>query len=159
MPRVPQWVRRLPTRMARDFSSLLRAGALNAALVRISWDVRSAAVVAGNPLFESSRPAPTSRSERTFRAFVHFVQPIESGVNRQYEEVESGDVILDFEATESLDGLLNLRWEVPAGSGMFYVQKRAGKALSRNWELVMGHLTAANGNVRRGRTVLLTLEK
>jgi hypothetical protein len=149
----PGWMRRMAKKMKRDYKRLIDRGLLNVVALRLTWDVPGAPAVAADPNVESAAPPATSREQADVKGFVHFVQPVQSGVDRTYAEVETGDVIVDFDDdVVEFSDKDNLRFEIPAGSGRFYVQKRGGTELATYWDLVMG-------TTFQGRTALLTLTK
>jgi hypothetical protein len=80
----------------------------------------------------------------TVKGFVHFPQIATSQV-RQFNEVESGDCIVDFAGDVELDGRVGLQFVI---AGEMWVLKQVGDKLARSWDAV------ANGR-KLIRTVLL----
>lgn len=68
----------------------------------------------------------------TVKAFLHTVSPATSEL-RMHEEVEIGDVLLDFAPDVDLSGKEALRFDI---GGDLYVQKRVGGPASRHFDVL-----------------------
>ena len=68
----------------------------------------------------------------TLAAFVHQVQPTGASAVRQFNEIEVGDLILDFAADAPLDGKRGLVFWV---SDKAYVAKEVGSRLAASWDV------------------------
>lgn len=86
--------------------------------------------------------------ELEFRALFHRVDLRLSGFQR-FQEISTGDVILDYAADLALDSKEDCRIEVAGG---FYVQKNASKELLEAWDAYADH----GGSFK---TILLTEAK
>jgi hypothetical protein len=73
----------------------------------------------------------TPQSE-TVKAFVHFVQPGTSAV-KLFNEIELGDLIIDFGLNVTLEGRKQLGFEV---AGLRYVQKDISEKLAASWDVI-----------------------
>ena len=70
----------------------------------------------------------------TLPALVHQVQPTGASAVRQFNEVEVGDLILDFAADAPLDGKRGLVFRV---NGKAYVAKEVGAKLAASWDVTV----------------------
>jgi hypothetical protein len=93
---------------------------------------------------DGSRTGTPTPATVTLPGLVHYVQPGTSQV-RQFNEVEAGDVIVDFAADAAIDGRENLAFNI---LGQFYVAKQVSGKLAASWDV-------AAGNEKIFRTVLL----
>ena len=71
---------------------------------------------------------------KTLPAFVHQVQDAGSSSVRQFNEVEVGDLILDFPGDAAIDGLRDLVFAV---NGKAYVAKQIGEKLAQSWDVTV----------------------
>ena len=85
----------------------------------------------------------------TLTAFVHQVQATGTSRVRQFNEVETGDLILDFNGEAAIDGLRNLVFVV---NGRPYVAKDIGEKLAQTWDVTVG-------NQRLFRSVLVKVKR
>jgi hypothetical protein len=76
----------------------------------------------------------------TLPAFVHQVQEAGRSSVRQFNEVEVGDLILDFEGDAQIDGLRDLVFWVPLPGGQSkpYVAKEISEKLAQSWDATVG---------------------
>jgi len=70
----------------------------------------------------------------TLPAFVHQVQATGASSVRQFNEVEVGDLILDFPGDAVLDGLRDLVFVV---NGKPYIAKQASDKLAESWDVTV----------------------
>jgi len=84
----------------------------------------------------------------TLPAFVHQVQATGTSSVRQFNEIETGDLILDFNGEAAIDGLRNLVFVV---NGKPYVAKEIGEKLAQSWDVTVG-------NQRLFRSVLVKVQ-
>lgn len=131
-------------RAASIADSCLRALYTHGAEVTLRWqtvtsgtlDPTTGAMVGGIVLEHSG----------TSRAFLHTVSPATSEL-RMHEEVEIGDVIIDFPPDVDLSGKEALRFDI---GGDTYVQKRVGGPATRHFDV----LSTPGGTGATFRTVL-----
>ena len=71
----------------------------------------------------------------TLPAFVHQVQATGESNMRQFNEVEMGNIILDFAADVAIDGLRDLVFLI---NGKAYVAKEIGEKLAQSWDVTVG---------------------
>jgi hypothetical protein len=117
--------------MQRDATRILNRGQLNTATVTVSWERPVDGSQPRDPALEGTAPATeTITLER--KAFVHFVEPSKS-LARQFTQIETGDVILDFLG----DVVLPRDGAVFIVNGERYIQKDAGKQLALYWDLML----------------------
>lgn len=127
----------------RDMKRILDGNLLNRTVVQYFYDVEeSPGSGEYDPNVESSYPEYAPESGE-FNALVHFVQPETSAI-RQFAEIRSGDVILDFSADVVLPSAARFVID-----GRDYVQKSVGKELAQYWDVVVG-------GERMMRTLVLT---
>jgi hypothetical protein len=93
---------------------------------------------------DGARTGTPTAGTVTLPGLAHYVQPGTSQV-RQFNEVEVGDVIVDFAADAAIDGKENLTFNV---LGQLYVAKQVSGKLAAAWDV-------AAGNEKIFRTVLL----
>ena len=100
-------------------------------------------VLQWNTLSSGTLPDPVDGStsglvpqSMTLRAFAHAVQATGSSSVRQFNEVEVGDLILDFEGDAKIDGLRDLVFVV---NGKAYVAKEIGEKLAQSWDVTVGN--------------------
>jgi hypothetical protein len=93
---------------------------------------------------DGSRTGIPTAGTVTLSGLVHYVQPGMSQV-RQFNEVEVGDVIVDFAADAAIDGKENLAFNI---LGQCYVAKQVSEKLASSWDVAVG-------NEKIFRTVLL----
>ena len=110
--------------------------------VVITWDAWPSGSVP-DPVDGSHTGTPT-QGTMTINGLVHTVQPGTSKV-RIFNEVEIGDLMVDFPADAPLEGKDNLVFTV---KGQAYVQKEISEKLAQSWDVTMG-------DQRLFRTVLL----
>ena len=84
----------------------------------------------------------------TLPAFIHLVQATGASSVRQFNEVEVGNIILDFAGDAAIDGLLDLVFLI---NGKAYVAKEIGGKLAQSWD-------ATVGNQRLFRSVLVKVK-
>jgi hypothetical protein len=117
--------------MRRDASRILAGGLLNTAQVTVSYEKAVDGSGPIDPALEATAPATTTVNAQ-YPAFVHFVEPVKSGY-RQFTEIETGDVILDF-----LDDVaLPRTGAIFVVDGETYVQKEVGNQLTQFWDLMI----------------------
>jgi hypothetical protein len=122
----------LSARIRRDAARILNQGLLNTSPVLVLHEEPNAPISGTfDPLLESSYPE-THTVSGTYPAFVHFVEPIKTGI-RQFTEIQPGDVIFDFSATAPLSGV-GLRFVL---NDVTYVQKEVGNELAEYWDLLI----------------------
>ena len=84
-------------------------------------------------LVDGSLPAAALVAQaKTLPAFVHQVQDAGRSSVRQFNEVEVGDLILDFPGDAAIDGLRDLVFVV---NGKPYVAKQIGEKLAQTWDV------------------------
>lgn len=88
-----------------------------------------------NPVTGGRSGTPVMRTE-TQPALVHYVAAAGHGSVRQFNEIEVGDVILDFMADVQIDGRTNLRYGLPGDR--WYVNKPVSDLLAQSWDVVAG---------------------
>jgi hypothetical protein len=100
-------------------------------------------VLQWNTLSSGTLPDPVDGStsglvpqSMTLRAFAHAVQATGSSSVRQFNEVEAGDLILDFEGDTRIDGLRDLVFLVNSKA---YVAKEIGEKLAQSWDVTVGN--------------------
>ena len=71
----------------------------------------------------------------TLPAFVHQVQATGASSVRQFNEVETGNIILDFAEDIAIDGLSDLVFLI---NGKAYVAKEIGERLAQSWDMTVG---------------------
>ena len=71
---------------------------------------------------------------KTLPAFVHQVQDAGTSQVRQFNEVEVGDLILDFPGDAAIDGLRDLVFVI---NGKPYVAKQIGEKLAQSWDVTV----------------------
>lgn len=126
-------------RIGRKFEKkalrMLRSHQGNAGPVIIHWQEISNADPEYDPELEGSIGAGsvTDHSD-TIDAFIHYVSLNTTGFQR-FQEVESGDVILDVHHSTDFTGKKDLRFEI---DGTFYTQKAVSKSLARSWDASFG---------------------
>jgi hypothetical protein len=121
----------LRAKMQRDAKRILNRGVLNTAMVTVSWQKPVDGSQPRDPALEGTAPATeTVTLER--KAFVHFVEPSKS-LSRQFTQIETGDVILDFLG----DVVLPRDGAVFIVNGERYIQKDVGKQLTEFWDLMI----------------------
>jgi len=82
---------------------------------------------------DGSLPAAAQVAQaKTLPAFVHQVQDAGRSSVRQFNEVEVGDLILDFPGDAAIDGLRDLVFVV---NGKPYVAKQIGEKLAQTWDV------------------------
>jgi len=113
--------------------------AQNGTQVVLTWDVYAQAP---DPV-TGDRGTPTPGTLAS-PAFVHYVAPAVSSV-RQFNEVQVGDVILDFASDVDLAGKENVRFNV---KGKLYVARKLSNELGAAWDVMVG-------GVQLFRTVLV----
>lgn len=117
---------------------LATEGAANVVTARLHWRT-----VTGRPADYDPQDESTAADEDTvvtdhtleFRTFFHRVDHRLSTFQR-FMEVETGSVILDYQADLALEGKEDVRIEI---DGHFYVQKQASTGLLEAWDLHHGH--------------------
>lgn len=131
---------------------LAARGALNTGPVILRWRERADGAVAYDPnLAVTKEDAAFTAKSDVVIAFIHYVAVGTTSFVR-FSEVTAGDVILDFpgdvtvDGGKQLDALEGLQFEI---DGKPYVQKKAGDALAKSWDL------RCNG-VAITRTILIT---
>lgn len=117
----------------RHARRVLRKSELNACQVKALWRDR---VVVADPEMECDTDGSDGVThEAEFRALVHYVSPAAMGTQR-FQEIETGDVILDYEpGAFDPDGKADVRFEI---AGVQYVQKSTGRELVRAWDVRLG---------------------
>lgn len=133
----------LASLIARDQARAMRAGQLSTGDVLVRWRPKPAGF---DPLLESSYAEPEAEQTATLRGFIHFVQPLKSGI-RLFAEIQEGDVIVDLPGDATLpQDAAEVSFDI---AGARYVQKDVGAALGEYWDTVIG-------GRRMTRTLLLT---
>lgn len=110
---------------------IVRELAINGTPIVVQWNEPPAGAKA-DPV-DGSYAALTPRTA-TIKAFVHQVQPAGASSVRQFAEVESGDMILDFAPDADLDGKLDLVFVI---HGKAYVQKEITSKLAQSWDVTI----------------------
>ena len=82
---------------------------------------------------DGSRTGTPTPATVTLPGLVHYVQLGTSQV-RQFNEVEVGDLLLDFVGDAAIDGLRDLVFVV---SGKPYVAKQIGEKLAQTWDVTV----------------------
>ena len=113
-------------------NELARELAGNGTPVRLHWEVLAPGATV-DPVDGSSDGWVAQML--TLPAFVHQVQPTGASAIRQFNEIEVGDLILDFAADAPLDGKRGLVFWV---SGKAYVAKEVGSRLAASWDVTVG---------------------
>lgn len=123
----------LRAKMQRDAKRILNRGALNTAEITVSWQKPVDGSQPRDPALEATAPTTeTITLDPKPKAFVHFVEPSKS-LSRQFTQIETGDVILDF-----LDDVVLPRdGAVFIVNGDRYIQKDVGKQLTEFWDLMI----------------------
>ena len=121
----------LGAKMRRDAARILSRGQLNTAVVTVSWKKPVDGSQPRDPALEGTAPA-TETVTLEKKAFVHFVE-ISRSLSRQFTQIETGDVILDFLGDVELprDGAVFIV------NGERYTQKDVGKQLTEFWDLMI----------------------
>lgn len=122
----------LSARIRRDTSRLQSRGLLNTAQVTVSYEQPVTGSAPVDPALESTTPATTTVTAPPQPAFVHFVEPVKS-ITRQFTEIETGDVIIDF----IHDVVLPRTGAKFVIDGETYVQKEVGNQLAQYWDLII----------------------
>lgn len=121
----------LSARIRRDAARIIGGGLLNTATVTVSHQEPVPGSEPVDPALEATTPATTTVTSE-HQALVHFVEPVKSGY-RQFTEIETGDVIIDF-----LDDVV-----LPRTGTKFvidcetYVQKEVGNQLTKYWDVIV----------------------
>lgn len=122
----------LSARIRRDTARLVGQGLLNTAMVTVSYQQPVTGSDPVDPALESTTPATTTVTLPEIPAFVHFVEPVKSSY-RQFTEIETGDVIIDF-----LDDVTLPRTGAKfVIDGETYVQKEVGNQLAQYWDVIV----------------------
>lgn len=141
------FARRARRRIQRDLRQAVAGELLNTATVRFHYEVLASGEV--NAYDERAHTAAYTARWMEFTAFVHYVQPAETGM-RRFSEVKTGDVIVDVvEGTKGTndqgesdllfvfegDGIVRPRFEI---DGQYYTQRDLSADLARAWDVKMG---------------------
>jgi hypothetical protein len=118
------------TTLLRTARSLLARNQMNSGTVTLRWRVPAAA---GTDL-QIERDGAVTESSAAIRAFIHYVTPGATGFQR-FQEVATGDVILDLPPEVDLSGKEDLRFEI---AELSYVQKEIGRELAAAWDTRLG---------------------
>jgi hypothetical protein len=80
--------------------------------------------------------APTNLSSPV-RALVH--EELPRSVVRKFQEVQTGDLLVELNPADAgvWEGKSGVRFEVPAGSGRYYVQEKTGNDLAELWDAML----------------------
>jgi len=84
-----------------------------------------------DPVTQARTGTPTARTE-TLRAFLHFIQPSAS-VIRQFDEIETGDCLLEYSPEVTLEGRDSLRFII---EGVEWSAKPMSQHLRETWDAV-----------------------
>lgn len=121
----------LSARIRRDTARIITRGLLNTAQVTVSYQQPIPGSDPVDPALESTTPSTTTVTA-VHPALVHFVEPVKSST-RQFTEIETGDVILDF-----LDDVALPRTGAKfIIDGETYVQKEVGGQLAQYWDVII----------------------
>jgi len=121
----------LSARIRRDTARIINNGLLNTAQVTVSYQQLALGSDPVDPALESTTPATTTVTAE-HPALVHFVEPVKTGY-RQFTEIETGDVIIDF-----LDDVTLPRTGAKfIIDGETYVQKEVGNQLAQYWDVIV----------------------
>ena len=93
---------------------------------------------------QTPQGTPTHQ-QKCVKGFVHFVQASTTSTVKQFNEIETGDCIVDLAPDVEIDGKINLRLVI---AGETWCPKQISDKLGRSWDVV------AQGR-RLYRTVLL----
>lgn len=121
----------LSARIRRDAQLLVARNLLNTAVVTVSYQQPVPGSDPIDPALESTTPATTTVTA-AHTAFVHFVEPVKS-ITRQFTEIETGDVIIDFLDDVSLPRA-GAKFVI---DGETYVQKEVGNQLAQYWDVIV----------------------
>lgn len=115
--------------MMRKIGRLATQGRLNVVDVTLKWHVKGAVAAGYNSEIEATWGAAgvVTEQEQTIKAFFHTVS-VGTTTYQKYEQVEKGDVILDFIGELDLAGRGELRFVV---DGKTYVQKDGGAEMAK----------------------------
>jgi len=121
----------------------LNIGDIQAEIARELHQNGSAIVLQWNAIASGVRPdqvdgtVPASAltpQTATHHAFVHQIAMAGRSQVKQFNEVEEGDLILDFEPNVAIDGLRDLVFVV---NGKPYVAKQIGEKLAQTWDVTV----------------------
>lgn len=106
----------------------------NGTRIKLTWTNTTGATI--DPVTQAAMGGTATLMTETRRAFVHFIQIGRSQV-QQFNEIEIGDVILDFAGDAAIDGRPGLTFTLPDGTVL--VNKPVSDRLARSWDaLVQG---------------------
>ena len=108
-------------------NELARELAQNGTPIRLTWRT----LRAGSTPDPVTGAAVWDEQTSTLPALVHVVAAAGVSQVRQFNEIEVGDVILDFAGDADLDGKADLTFWV---SGRAYVAKEIGARLAKTWD-------------------------
>jgi len=114
-------------------NEIARELCLNGTPIILQWNTVINGAVP-DPTDGSVDPANLAPQTVTLPAFVHQVQAAGTSTVRRFNEIEAGDVILDFAADAPLDGLRDLVFLI---SGKAYVAKEIGDKLAQSWDVTV----------------------
>lgn len=118
-------------KIRRDARRLIGGRLLNTAEVTIIHEAPLSGSDPVDPALESTVPSTTTATS-TAPAFVHFVESARSGY-RQFTEIETGDVIIDFLDDVTLPKT-GTKFVI---DGETYVQKEVGNQLTQYWDVIV----------------------
>lgn len=121
---------KLPLVFGRHRDRLLEKGQTNVGDIVLHWNAASAPL---DPNLESDLPAAVPLDE-TVRGFIHYVSV--RTTERVYAEIRSGDVIVTFNPTVTIEGREGLYFVLP--DGLTYVQAAEGKEVMEYWDVFVG---------------------
>ena len=107
--------------------------------VGLAWNEWPAGSVA-DPVTGVMSGKPTARTE-TIKAFVHFVQPA-SALVRNFNEIETGDCIIDYASGVTLEGRTDLRFTIGSNLGGAPVEwsaKPLSELLAETWDAMFAN--------------------
>jgi hypothetical protein len=104
----------------------------NGTKVKLSWTVTTGATV--DPVTRALVGGTATMMCETRKAFVHSVQIGRNQV-QQFNEIEIGDMILDFAGDVQIDGRPALTFTLPDGTVL--VNKPVGDRLARSWDVIV----------------------
>lgn len=113
--------------------------------VVLKWKEFGAGVIQ-NPLDQSKTGVATDKT-CGIKAFLHFIRERADSKVVMFNEIQVGDVIMDYDPCVTLEGRDELRVVI---AGNEYVAKPIGPLLKNAWDVIQG-------NVRLFKTVLLRL--
>jgi len=108
----------------------------NGSPIVLQWNVVAAGVTP-DPVDGTVPASALTPQTATHHAFVHQIAMAGRSQVKQFNEVEEGDLILDFAADVVIDGLRDLVFMVksgPGGQSKAYVAKEISEKLAQSWD-------------------------